>query len=112
MEILIEDNILNQLIMSIYRTYKHNSIAVKIPSEITEWKAINTGVRQGCSLSPLSFITYMNKIIQTWRLTRNGKIPISRNFKTDTMLLQMFRFSLQNLTITITIFSTQFEQYS
>jgi hypothetical protein len=28
----------------------------------------------------------MNEIIQKWRLTRNGNIPMNRNFKIDTML--------------------------
>jgi hypothetical protein len=38
------------------------------------------------SLSPLLFITYMNKIIQKWKATRHGNIPINRNVNVDTVL--------------------------
>jgi hypothetical protein len=85
-EILTEDNIPNQLIMAIYEIYKHNLIAVRLQAETSEWKIINCGVRQGCSLLPLLFIIYMNKIIQKWKVTTHGNIPINRNINIDTML--------------------------
>jgi hypothetical protein len=86
-EILTEDNIPNQLIMAIYEICKHKLIAVILQAETSEWKIINCGVRQGCSLSPLLFITYMNKITQKWKVTRHGNIPINRNVNIDTMLV-------------------------
>jgi hypothetical protein len=49
-EILTEDNIPNQLITAIYEIYKHYPIAVRLQAETSEWKTINCGVRQGCSL--------------------------------------------------------------
>jgi hypothetical protein len=61
--------------MAIYEIYKHNLIAVILQAETSEWKIINCGVRQGCSLSPLLFIIYMNKIIQKWKVTRHCNIP-------------------------------------
>jgi hypothetical protein len=87
-EILAEDNIPNQLITAIYEIYKRNLIAITLQAETSEWKIINCGVRQGCSLSPLLFIIYeyMNKIIQKWKVTRHGNIPINRNVNIDTML--------------------------
>jgi hypothetical protein len=64
LEILKADNIPNQLIAEIYNIYKNNLIAIKMESELSEWKDITGGVRQGCSLSPLLFIIYMNTIIK------------------------------------------------
>jgi hypothetical protein len=58
MEILIEGNIPNQLIMSMYEAYTHNLVAVKTLSQFSEWKEINTGMTESCSLS-LFFIIYI-----------------------------------------------------
>jgi hypothetical protein len=46
MEILKADNIPNQLIAAIYNIYKNNLIAIKMESELSEWKHITGGVRQ------------------------------------------------------------------
>jgi hypothetical protein len=86
MEILKADNIPNQLIAAIYNIYKNNLIAIKMESELSEWKHVTGGVRQGCSLSPLLFIIYVNTIMKERRETRRGNIPINRNFNMDTML--------------------------
>jgi hypothetical protein len=48
-------------------------------------KKIKTGARQGCSLSLLLLIIYINKMIQKWRLIRHGNIPIGWNFNIDTI---------------------------
>jgi TusA-related sulfurtransferase len=117
-EILTEDNITNQLIMAIYEIYKHNLIAIRLLAETSEQKTINCGVRQGCSLSPLLFIIYMNKIIQKWKVTTHGNIPINRNVNIDTMLLaddQVFlakskddlQYSVHNLNNTASEFSME-----
>jgi TusA-related sulfurtransferase len=85
-EILTEDNIPNQLITAIYEIYKHNLIAVRLQAETSEWKIINYVVRQVCSLSPLLFIPYVNKIVQKRKVTRHDNIPINRDVNIDTML--------------------------
>jgi hypothetical protein len=72
--------------MVIHEIYKCNLIAVRLQAETSEWKTVNCGVRQGCSLSPLLFMIYMNKIIQKWKVARHGNIPINRNINIDTML--------------------------
>jgi hypothetical protein len=72
--------------MAIYEIYRRNLIAVRMQGETSEWKTVNCCVRQGCSLSPLLFVIYINKIIQKWKVTRHGNIPINRNVNIDTML--------------------------
>jgi TusA-related sulfurtransferase len=101
-EILTDDNIPNQLITAIHEIYKCNLTAVRLLAETSEWKIINCGVRQGCSLSPLLFITYMNKTIQKWKVTRHGNIPTNRNINIDTM---MIRYSWPNAKM---IYNTQY----
>jgi TusA-related sulfurtransferase len=105
-EILTEDNIPNRLIMAIYEIYKRNLIAVILQAETSEWKTVNCGARQGCSLSPLLFIIYTNKIIQKWKVTRHGNIPINRNVNNDTMLFAMIRYSWPNVKM---IYNTQYK---
>jgi hypothetical protein len=46
--------------MVIYEIYKHNLSAVRLQAETSEWKIINCGVRQRCSLSPLLFIIFIH----------------------------------------------------
>jgi TusA-related sulfurtransferase len=87
-EILTEGYITNQLITAIYEIYKHNLIAVRLQAEISEWKTINCGVRQGCSLSPTTIHNIYEKIIQEWKVTRHGNIPINRNVNIDTTLFE------------------------
>jgi hypothetical protein len=38
-------------------------IAVKVGTEYSEWKSVNQGVCQGCSLFPLLFVKYKNDMI-------------------------------------------------
>jgi hypothetical protein len=110
-EILTEYNIPNQLITAIYEIYKRNLIAVRLQAETSEWKTINCGVRQGCSLSPLLFIIHMNKIIQKWKVTRHGNVPINRNVNIETMLFADDQVLLAKSEDDL-LLSTQFEQKS
>jgi hypothetical protein len=71
-----------------------------------------------CSLSPLLFIIHMKKIIQKWKVTRHGNIPINRNVNIDTILsaddpVQVtkseddLQYSVHNLNRTASEFSIQ-----
>ena len=42
--------------------YKNSLCAVRSTEGLSDWFPIKSGVRQGCVLSPLLFITYMDKI--------------------------------------------------
>ncbi|KAJ4431469.1 hypothetical protein ANN_20067 [Periplaneta americana] len=61
-------------------------ITIRSNNKLSQWRPIYSGVRQGCGLSPLLFIIYINRIIQDWRQTRHGFIPINRNLQLDALL--------------------------
>ncbi|KAJ4444198.1 hypothetical protein ANN_05988 [Periplaneta americana] len=60
--------------------------AIRSNNKLSQWRPIYSGVRQGCGLSPILFIIYINRIIQDWRQTRHGFIPINRNLQLDALL--------------------------
>jgi hypothetical protein len=49
-------------------------ISVKIEDRKSERKIIDTGVIQGCGLSPILFIIYMNAVIKEWKQKPHGYI--------------------------------------
>jgi hypothetical protein len=51
LEIPQNDSIPQQIIQNIYNIYKTNLISVKIEDRKSEWKVIDSGVRQGRGLS-------------------------------------------------------------
>jgi len=58
-------------------------ITVNVSTEYLEWKAINQGDRQGCSLPPLLFIVYMKDLIRKWWLNSRSTVTINKNLKLD-----------------------------
>jgi hypothetical protein len=58
--------------------YSNNKISIKNDSNPSKWEPINKGVRQGCILSPLLFINYMDAIIKRRRGGNHGGISINR----------------------------------
>jgi hypothetical protein len=79
LDILIADNVPDQIIGAIYNIYNNNKIFVKMGPDSSQWGPISEEVRQGCGLSPLLFIIYMDNITKRWRKGHHGGIPISRN---------------------------------
>jgi hypothetical protein len=66
-QMLKENNTPLQVIRTIHNIYSENQILVRTGQQLSAWKPINSGFRQGCSLSPLLYIIYMNKIIAEWK---------------------------------------------
>jgi hypothetical protein len=83
---LAADNIPDKIIHAICNIYSNKKISVKTDSNPSEWKSINKEVREGCGLSPLLFITYMDVIIKPWRGGNHGGISIKRGMILDTLL--------------------------
>jgi hypothetical protein len=77
-QILTENNTPLQVIRAIHNIYSEKQISVRTGQQLSAWKPINRGVRQGCSLSPLLYIIYMNKIIAEWKKKPRGSIKIDR----------------------------------
>ena len=64
-KILEDYNVHRQLLDSIRALYEKCKSAVRTAHGLTNWFHVTTCVRQGCVLSPLLFITYINKITET-----------------------------------------------
>jgi hypothetical protein len=84
-QILTENNKPLQVIRAIHDIYSENQILVRT-GQLSAWKPINRWVRQGCSLSPLLYIVYMNKIKAEWKKKPHGSIKVDRHTKVDTLL--------------------------
>ena len=63
-EVLSEYRVQGQLLRAIKSMYRESRAAIRIDSRISSWFDVGNGVRQGCNLSPLLFIIYMDKIIK------------------------------------------------
>ena len=69
----MDNKIPNYLLNTIKCIYKNTKIRIKFNDGISEPIRINKGGRQGCSLSPVLFNIYINKIIQEFKtLIKNG----------------------------------------
>ncbi|KAJ4433458.1 hypothetical protein ANN_15761 [Periplaneta americana] len=77
---------ISYLTLNIYNLYNQNEITIQTERETSNWVPINQGVRQGCGLSPLLFIIYMNHILKIWRQGHHAGIQINRNTCLDTLL--------------------------
>ena len=63
----MDNKIPNYLLNTIKCIYKNTKIRITFNDGISEPKHINKGVKQGCSLSPVLFNIYINKIIQEFK---------------------------------------------
>jgi hypothetical protein len=89
MDIIKNDGVSNQQITAIFNTYTDNYIVIGGEDKQSEWRLINQRVCQGCSLSPLLFIIFINLLLKEWKQTNHGKVFICRNLNVDILLLQI-----------------------
>ena len=61
---MMENKIPNYLLNTIKCIYRNTKVRIKFNDGISEPIHINKAVRQGCSLSPVLFNIYINKIAQ------------------------------------------------
>ena len=64
---VMDNKIPNYLLNTIKCVYRNTKVTIKFNSGISEPIHITKGVRQGCGLSPVLFIIYINKIIQEFK---------------------------------------------
>jgi hypothetical protein len=62
--------------------YEITTIKIKLDhGKTSEAFEVNHGLRQGCGLSPLSFILYLDKIIKEWKSLKPPGIKIDAHTK-------------------------------
>jgi hypothetical protein len=72
--VLEEYGVKGQILENIMALYKNSQSAVKTTTGLSDWFKISSGVRQGCVLSPLLFITYMDRITKSANENNNSDI--------------------------------------
>ena len=86
---MMENKIPNYLLNKINCIYRNTKVRIKFNGGISEPIYINKGVRQGCGLSPVLFNTYINKILQEFKMViKKGKQLNNRKIvNTDDQIL-------------------------
>jgi len=69
---MMDNKIPNYLLNKIKCIYRNTNIRIKFNDGISEPKHSKKEVRQGCSLSPILFNIYINKIIQEFKTDIEG----------------------------------------
>jgi len=82
----MDNKIPNYLLNIIKCIYRNTKIRIKFNDGISEPIYINKGVRQGCSLSPVLFNIYINKIIQEFKTVIKKGIQLNNRKLVNTIL--------------------------
>ena len=61
---LLQYGIDGQLLNAIKSLYMHSEVCVRVNSATTKPFRVSVGLRQGCSLSPILFLIYMDRIVK------------------------------------------------
>ena len=89
-KVLQEYDIDGQLLLAIKSLYRQPEFCVRVNGKQSEPFNVGVGLRQGCVLSPLLFIIYMNwidRLSQTDECIRLGSFQISRLLFADDLVL-------------------------
>ena len=62
--VLLQYGIDGQLLNAIKSLYTHSEVCVRVNSATTKPFRVSVGLRQGCSLSPILFLIYMDRIVK------------------------------------------------
>ena len=62
--VLLQYDIDGQLLTAIKSLYMHSEVCVRVNSAMTKPFRVSVELRQGCSLSPILFLIYMDRIVQ------------------------------------------------
>ena len=62
--VLLQYGIGGQLLNAIKSLYLHSEVCVRVNSATTKPFRVSVGLRQGCSLSPILFLIYMDRIVK------------------------------------------------
>ena len=62
LKVLEQYGVMGQLLDNIRAIYANSRSAVRTASGTSDWSPVTSGVRQGCNLSPLLFVIYMDQI--------------------------------------------------
>ena len=63
-EVLLQYGIEGQLATSVKSLYEYCEVGVRVNSATTKSFRVSVGLRQGCSLSPILFLIYMDRIVK------------------------------------------------
>jgi hypothetical protein len=95
-----------RVLKSIYETVES---CVKVNGSLTDWFPIETGVRQGCVLSPLLYAIFINGLVKELNelnigveIEKEGKTLSSLLYADDIVLIADDRYNLQTMLNTVT----------
>lgn len=75
--VLAEYGINGSLLRAIKSLYANSKAVVRVDGDLSDWFEVRNGLRQGCTISPLLFIIYMDKLIKSANL--RGNVALGSN---------------------------------
>ena len=86
---------------------------MRIGEDLTDWFPIETGVRQGCVLSPLLYALFINGLVRELRKInkgeKEGQIINSLLYADDIVLMAENRYQLQEMYVVAAYAPWRFE---